>query len=308
MNPAATRPKVLVPGSVLLDHYADSGRRFLGGACFNFAYHMHHLLGNVDFLSRVGHDDAGQFILTELERRHFPTHLIQKDLHKPTKTVQVRKDDHHEPYYLISRDVATDYLEMPGLTDTQLKAYQLVYFGTTIQSAPRSRATVRQLLAQTSGLTLCDINLRPGQYTPETIANALHTCSALKLNHQELESIARLYALQGTLEEQLYQLARRFAIPSICLTMAAEGSLLYQDRAFSQGSATPGPVRDTVGAGDAFSAIYALGLLLGWPPSTMLDLASRFAYAICTIEGAVPAGPDFYAPWKQQVQHAGRPA
>lgn len=301
MNPPAALSKVLVPGSVLLDIYAATGQRFLGGACFNFAYHMHHLRGGVDFVSRVGRDEAGRFILHELERRGFPVHLIQYDPIKPTKTVQVVKNQSSEPSYLISSDVATEYLSVPPWAQSQLAGYGLVYFGTTIQSALKSRTTVRRLLQAVPGIKFCDLNLRPGKFNNDTLAYALRTCTALKLNHEELEAVSRIYLLQGTLEHRLCQLAERFAIPSICLTMAADGSLLHQHHGFFHAAAGPGPVRDTVGAGDAFSAVYAIGLLQGWPPQTMLELAARFASAICAIEGAVPASAAFYEPWRQQM-------
>jgi fructokinase len=54
---------------------------------------------------------------------------------------------------------------------------------------------------------------------------------------------------------------------------------------------------DTVGAGDAFTAVLVLGTRQGWPPSLALTRAERFARAICRIEGAIPEDPHFYDPY-----------
>jgi fructokinase len=53
-------------------------------------------------------------------------------------------------------------------------------------------------------------------------------------------------------------------------------------------------IRDTVGAGDAFSAIFILGELRGWSLDLTLQRAHRFAGAICQIRGAIPDQDDFY--------------
>jgi fructokinase len=57
------------------------------------------------------------------------------------------------------------------------------------------------------------------------------------------------------------------------------------------------PVVDTVGAGDAFTAVFLFGSLRGWPEATLLERADAFARAICGIRGAVPVEEDFYAPF-----------
>jgi fructokinase len=59
-------------------------------------------------------------------------------------------------------------------------------------------------------------------------------------------------------------------------------------------------IRDTVGAGDAFSAIFILGQVHGWALTITLQRAHRFAGAICRIRGAVPDQDDFYRPFTDE--------
>jgi fructokinase len=56
-------------------------------------------------------------------------------------------------------------------------------------------------------------------------------------------------------------------------------------------------ILDTVGAGDAFSAVFIVGLLREWEISLTLRRAHRFAAAICQIRGAIPEDKEFYKPF-----------
>ena len=64
-----------------------------------------------------------------------------------------------------------------------------------------------------------------------------------------------------------------------------------------------GPVVDTVGAGDAFSAVVLLGLARRWPWPLILQRAQELAGAVVGLRGATSTDPDFYktfaADWEQ---------
>ena len=55
-----------------------------------------------------------------------------------------------------------------------------------------------------------------------------------------------------------------------------------------------GKVADTVGAGDAFSAVCLYGLLNGWDIPVILQRAVGFAARICTIDGATTFDRQLY--------------
>jgi len=59
-------------------------------------------------------------------------------------------------------------------------------------------------------------------------------------------------------------------------------------------------VIDTVGAGDAFSAVVLLGLHYRWSLSTLLERAQDFASAIVRQRGATPADRGLYRSFKVQ--------
>jgi len=51
---------------------------------------------------------------------------------------------------------------------------------------------------------------------------------------------------------------------------------------------------DTVGAGDAFSAVYIHGLRAGWSTDETLHQAQEFASKIVGLRGATTSDPAFY--------------
>lgn len=52
---------------------------------------------------------------------------------------------------------------------------------------------------------------------------------------------------------------------------------------------------DTVGAGDAFSAVLAMGIHGAWPVPLILARAVGFAAELCGVQGAIIRDPDLYS-------------
>jgi fructokinase len=51
----------------------------------------------------------------------------------------------------------------------------------------------------------------------------------------------------------------------------------------------PVEVHDTIGAGDAFSAAFAHGLVSGWAPGKIGDFANRVGALVASRPGAIPS-------------------
>ena len=91
-----------------------------------------------------------------------------------------------------------------------------------------------------------------------------------------------------------------YRIKWVCVTKGENGSELYRSGvpyAINQPANFPRSIKDTVGAGDAFSAMLASGLLRGLSEHLILERASLFASEICSIKGALPKNMDFYIPF-----------
>lgn len=181
----------------------------------------------------------------------------------------------------------------------------MVYFGTLAQ---RSKAGFENLQAFISHndpetLNLYDINLRPGCHSHLIIENSLSKTDILKLNSEELDKLRQMLFLDMNKEKFVDHLRKKYSISSVSLTKGESGSELFTDQGrFNSEPAEAITVVDTVGAGDAYAAMLAAGLLKKWRPEEILERALLFASRVCEIEGAVPESASFYEPFKALIE------
>jgi fructokinase len=147
-----------------------------------------------------------------------------------------------------------------------------------------------------------DVNLRPPWWSLDEVVNALNGASCIKVNHDELDQIVQN---GSTLEAKVEWLLTNTAAHTILVTCGKEGAVVYASDGTTE-SVVPKPalkVVDTVGAGDAFSAIMLMGLIKKWPMNITLDRAQSFASSIVGVRGAVVKDREFYRIFSQQWQH-----
>lgn len=332
---------IIVPGEILLDVFPNYRR--IGGAPFNFAYHLHHFGLPVRFVSRVGRDADGEYIRSRLKTLNFDDRFIQTDAVHPTGRVNVVMEDDGSHRFEILPDTAYDHIVLDDMFQDTLKPdtlkndkssqygrkekpgggsgdsrntgtnawnvenenfepfAEMIYFGTLVQRTPESYARVQKFLAgrPASTKTFCDINLRPVTYPDGAIASSLEQADILKLNDQELFFLQEFFNQQHQETDAFATwVMNNFGIEWIALTRGERGSRLYTRRGIRKTEGVKSAnVVDTVGAGDAYAAVLALGYLRQWPIDKILPAASRFAADICGIPGAVPEDAEFYKPF-----------
>jgi fructokinase len=296
----AIRHPVLLFGEILIDRFPD--QEVLGGAPFNVAMHLY-VFGCMPVLvSRIGQDNAGSRLLQTLENAGLAIHGVQLDSTHSTGMVEVHfTADGHQ--FDILPDQAYDHIH-PRLSRMTALAVnpELVYFGTLAQRANSHRA-LRHMLRAVGGKRFFDVNLRDPWVSAERLRWSLQHADIVKANDTELERIVELIDLEGTSpEEQAKALVQRYQLDGLLITRGEAGSW-WIDNFGEQTVMATDPVagiRDTVGAGDAFSAIFMLGLLHNWTIPITLQRAQHFAGAICQIRGAVPEHDDFYRPFLEE--------
>jgi fructokinase len=285
---------VIVFGEILLDIFPTYTR--IGGAPFNFAFHLHRLGLPVRFVSRIGRDDGGEKIQAFLEAQGFPGADLQVDEGRPTGTVQVTLDAKGSPEFDIRTGVAYDEIDLATLADTPSdQPPALFYFGTLAQRTPAAHGRLLRFVDSLSPETCCfyDINLRPGAEDPDIVAASLARSRILKLSEEELRWLQRQFNASSDVESGLAWLHETYALEMIALTFGAEGSLLSTVDGISRSPSAPlEKVVDAVGAGDAYAALLAYGCLQKWPADKVLARATAFAAEICQLPGAVPTDTD----------------
>ncbi len=278
-------------GEVLWDRL-PSGRQ-LGGAPANFAYHAAALGAEGRVVSRVGADEPGRDLLARLRGLGLPVDAIAVDPAAPTGTVSVAMTDGGHPQYTIHEGVAWDRLVAGPAERAAVAAADAVCFGSLAQRTPGARAAIAALLDATpaTALRIFDVNLRQHYHSAELIRASLGRANALKLNETELPVLGAQLGLPAGERDALAALAAAHRLRAVIHTRGERGCLALVDGIWVEHPGVRVAVADTVGAGDAFTAAFALGLLRGWAPAVIVERATAVAAFVCTQRGATPALP-----------------
>jgi fructokinase len=296
---------ILVIGEILFDIFEKERR--LGGAPFNFAYHLKNFGFPVCYISRVGNDAHGKEILNILVQHHFSTDDIQIDDRHDTGTVIVQLSSSGNPTFHINTDVAYDYINyLPEEHSTFVNMADFIYFGTLVQRSKRGFENLQRFLKNRRPDSICfyDINLRPNCYSDKVVLTSLENADILKLNLQELDECKRIFRFSKDNDALIQFLMDQYRLKIVAITKGDKGSELYtKDGHFHANTNHVSSIVDTVGAGDAYSSMLAVGIINGWDPSRMLSMASMFASRICEIRGAIPESRKFYDPIKKRIEN-----
>ena len=286
---------IVVIGEILFDIFQDYQR--IGGAPFNFAFHLGKLGFSVRFFTRVGNDRNGRRIIEMLINNGFSKADVQVDSRHPTGTVQVDLDEQGIPHFDICENVAYDHLDLN--MDDMLDAdnVKMIYFGSLLQRTDFGCRQVQRFLSRKTDSTMCfcDINLRPPHVNLHAVVRSLHQADLLKVNEAELSDIQRAFDGPEAANDVMPWLMETFKISAVALTRGSRGSTFYsRDGQISSAAAPAIPIVDTVGAGDGYAAILAAGCMKQLPWEATVHHASHFAARLCGIAGAVPENGNLY--------------
>ncbi len=280
-GPASLSGRPVIFGEVLFDQFPD-GSRVLGGAPFNVAWHLQGFGLRPLFVSRVGDDPLGDEVVAAMERWGMDTCHLQRDGMHPTGRVEVTLEK-GQPSYVILPDQAYDFIEPPALDGHDCS---LFYHGTLIERSPVSGEALQHLRRR--GLPpFLDVNLRAPWWERAAVMEGVRRACWVKLNDEELETLLQRPLGREEIPSAGERLREEAGLELLVVTLGADGAWIFT----SEGSRFGEPVKvealaDTVGAGDAFSAVTLLGLHRGWPAPVMLERALDFAARICAQRGA----------------------
>ena len=309
MNGAQGMATAVVFGEALVDDFQSE--QVVGGAPFNVARHLAAFMAPVLAITRIGDDKSGQLVRAEFERFAMSEAGLQVDPLEETGRVLVERGPRGHRFTILP-DQAYDYIDRAAaLASVDGIAPGVVYFGTLAQRNEVSRGALKAVLEASTGTAarFLDLNLRDGQYDERGVTRSLQAANIVKVNEEELQVLFGWYfqikpdapALAADEVHAACQaLLKMFSLDALIVTLGHRGSVYFgSDGQVLTQRDIPAPpfVIDTVGAGDAFAAIFLLGRMRGWPLETALTRANEFAGAICAIPGAVPRDMGFYDKW-----------
>ena len=300
--------RVLVAGSINMDVVAKAGRHprvgetvagnevlFLpGGKGANQAIAASKLGATTSLIGCIGQDAFGRDLRAFLAATNLDLKFLRDTADAPTGTAVITVADGDNTIVVIPGANAL-------LTVDDIAALTFASGDIAVSQFEIPLPTVKAFLerARTAGATTI---LNPAPALPCDRA-LLALADVLILNETELGFFANREIGPASDSTAILDTARALQTNSrqtICVTLGPRGAVYFgADGAYHATPAPSVPVQlaDTVGAGDAFSAVFLLGRARGWPLDVMLARANAFAGAVCGIVGAVPDDRAFYRPF-----------
>ena len=221
---------------------------------------------------------------------------ISVDPHHPTGQVTITLQD-KDARFDIRADQAYDHIDqklVAQLSTTQ--PVTLLYHGSLIARSPQNRELLARMADRTGLPAFVDVNLRDPWWNQQTVTEMMARARWVKLNSDELSALVP--GTEGTragLARAAETLRDRFGLELVIVTQGADGALICaRDGTVAEKAPAPESVIDTVGAGDAFSAVTIYGLSHGWTPQVMLQRALFFASAVVAQRGATSMDESLY--------------
>jgi len=285
--------KALLFGEILWD-IIDS-KPYIGGAPFNLAAHLAKMGLESTLVSSVGKDALGRKALKEAEKRGINSSFITVHPNLPTGIVEVSLDERGHPTYLIKENVAWDNIILDlDLADSLAKnKWEVFCFGTLAQRTKENREVLNQIISQAHPhQVFYDVNLRQDYYKKEWIEKSLCQSSIVKLNDREALIVSELLFGQTLKQEKLAELiCQEYDLSIVCITHGKNGSSVYHDGNLEKAPGINGPVADTVGGGDSYSAGFLFSYLYGTSMYEAAEFAEIVGNFVVSQSGAVPKYP-----------------
>jgi len=286
---------ILSFGEILWD-IIDS-KPYIGGAPFNLAAHLAKMGVKLTLISSVGKDALGRKALKEAGKRDIDSSFITVHPNLPTGIVEVNLDEKGHPAYLIKENVAWDNIILDqDLLDSLTKTkWEIFCFGTLAQRTKENRKMLNQIISQIkSNRIFYDVNLRQNYYEKDWIEKSLLQSTITKLNDQEALVLSKLLFNQKLKQKDFIEtLAQEYNLSIICITYGKNGSVIYHDRQLEKVPGINGPVTDTVGAGDSYSAGFLFSYLCGNSVYKAAEFAEIVGNFVVSQSGAVPKYPEW---------------
>jgi fructokinase len=252
----------------------------------------------------------GEEILDRMRSWGMDRSGMQVDPSRPTgRVTAVLRNG--EPEFRIEPRQAYDFTAVADLPPrATLTSGEILYHGTLGIRGPEAMETLGRLRELLERPRLVDVNLRDPWWTRERVAWCLEGVEWAKLNQEEVSALTKRPVDTGVaLLEAAQYLRDRHSIGNLVVTRGGEGAMALgseSDTPVWREAVSVSRLMDTVGAGDGFSAVVALGIVQGWGLEEMLERAVEFAADLCGIRGATSQDHGLYEEHRRRWNDGGR--
>lgn len=276
--------KALSFGEILWDVIGDN--EYLGGTVLNLSSHLSKLGNDSWIVSSVGKDVRGERALTAIKRFGVNLDYVEITEQYPTGHVSVTLNDSGQPTYNIHENVAWDNISL----NIPSGEFDVFCFGTLAQRNQVSQNSLYQVLNKIKvNHVFFDVNLRQSYFSKEIVEKSLQFATIVKLNDEEVIELSKLLFQENLNEDDFAKkIIENFDLEIVIVTRGGEGCAVYSSGEKVEVPGIKIVIKDTVGAGDAFSA----GFLHRYFQTNDLKLSAQFANElgayVASRAGAIP--------------------
>jgi len=262
--------------------------KVVGGAPFNIVNRADSLGLEAYIITSIGKDALGDEILDVVSNKVNYTNYIQRHDTLPTSRVQIEVGVNGEPIYEIVQPVAWDEIRLDdSLKELVQSSKALVYSSLALRNEI-SCNSLFSLLPYAKN-KICDINLREGNYTKETIMRMVESADILRSNESELQMLSNWLGYEALSQrDQIIAIQKKYNYKEVIATLGSDGALCYDGDTFYTQPVFPIKVQDTVGAGDGFLATYITRRLQNYNIPDSLQSACAVGSITASKQGGTP--------------------
>lgn len=239
---------------------------FPGGAPANVLACVARLGGKTSFITKVGNDVFGRFLLKTFHQYAIDTSHVILSNEYPTTLAFVALDEAGDREFSFYRNQTADVMVNRSEVDIEvLKNTRVFHFGSLSLTSSVARDTTFYLLELAKKANVCisyDPNLRESLWgsleeAKEQMLQGMRWADIVKVSEEEIKFLTG----QEDIKEGAKALSREYGLTLLVVTLGKNGCLWYANGEFENAEGFSVNAVDTVGAGDAFFGSVLSGLL-----------------------------------------------
>ena len=247
---------ILAIGEILIDKIVENGtqKNFLGGAPVNMIVNAKKEGSKCAFVGRVGNDDNGKFLISQIKKAGLDRLDIQVDNERATTIALVTLDNGERDFKFVRSNTADYHLSVEEIDFNSYKNLQLIHLGSLMLSEKEGVEFANEIVKKSKELGVklsFDVNFRADTYDSVEVAKKTYlpfikSADIVKFSEEEVE----LFTGEADICKACESLSRENQL--IVVTLGSKGSFYYFNGNSAIKPTKPIKPIDTTGAGDAF--------------------------------------------------------
>lgn len=262
----------------------------VGGAELNFAIGCARLGLKAGWISRLGNDEFGKYILHFVRGEGIDTSHVKMVDNYPTSVYfkEILEDGTGRNFYYRNQSPILT-LNLQSIDEEYIKSAKVLHisgvFSAIHEDNPKIIHHAIQIAKENNVLVSLDPNIRLKLWDKERAKEVL--LSFLPKVDIFLTGVEEAEILFGTSDAiKIIEICKSFGITSIAVKKGEDGSIAYHNGAIVEADAIKASkVVDTVGAGDGFDAGFIYGVLQKWPLDRIVKISNTIGSMVVSVSG-----------------------